>query len=256
MSKEKIFIFDTTLRDGAQTQGVDFSIDDKIKIAEALDNLGVDYVEGGWPGANPTDTEFFQKIKKLKNSTLTAFGMTKKAGRSAENDPGLSALLNTGSPAICLVGKTWDFHVDVALGISKEENLLNILDSAKHFVNKKKEFMFDAEHFFDGYKNNKEYALSCINAAYEGGARWIVLCDTNGGTLPSEVFEIVSEVTRVIPGKNLGIHAHNDTENAVSNSLSAVLAGARQIQGTINGLGERCGNANFNYSKLTFKKNF
>ena len=244
MSKEKIFIFDTTLRDGAQTQGVDFSIDDKIKIADSLDTLGVDYIEGGWPGANPTDTEFFQKIKKLKNSTLTAFGMTKKSGRSAENDLGLSALLNTNSPAICLVGKSWDFHVDVALGISKEENLENISESTKHFVNKKKEFMFDAEHFFDGYKNNKEYALSCIKAAYENGARWIVLCDTNGGTLPNEVFEIVSEVIKVIPGKNLGIHAHNDTENAVSNSLSAVLAGVRQIQGTINGLGERCGNAN------------
>ena len=244
MSKEKIYIFDTTLRDGAQTQGVDFSIDDKLKIANALDNLGVDYIEGGWPGANPTDTEFFQKINKLKNSTLTAFGMTKKTGRSAENDPGLSALLNTNSPAICLVGKSWDFHVKVALEISNQENLENISDSTKHFVNKKKEFMFDAEHFFDGYKNNKEYAISCIKAAYDNGARWIVLCDTNGGTLPNEVFDIVTEVTKIIPGKNLGIHAHNDTENAVSNSLAAVLAGARQIQGTINGLGERCGNAN------------
>ncbi len=262
MSKEKIFIFDTTLRDGAQTQGVDFSIDDKLKIANALDSLGVDYIEGGWPGANPTDTEFFQKIKKLKNSTLTAFGMTKKAGRSAENDPGLSALVNTNSPAICLVGKSWDFHVDVALGISKDENLQNISESTKHFVDKKKEFMFDAEHFFDGYKNNKNYALSCIKTAHENGARWIVLCDTNGGTLPNEVFEIVSEVTKVIPGKKLGIHAHNDTENAVSNSLSAVLAGARQIQGTINGLGERCGNANLMsiipslHLKKTFKDKF
>ena len=244
MTKDKIYIFDTTLRDGAQTQGVDFSIDDKLKIAHSLDILGVDYIEGGWPGANPTDTEFFQKIKKLNNSTLTAFGMTKKAGRSAENDPGLSALMNTNSPAICLVGKSWDFHVDVALGITKEENLENISESAKHFVSQKKEFIFDAEHFFDGYKNNKEYAISCIKEAYSNGARWVVLCDTNGGTLPNEVFEIVSEVTKIIPGKNLGIHAHNDTENAVSNSLSAVLAGARQIQGTINGLGERCGNAN------------
>ena len=244
MSKEKLYIFDTTLRDGAQTQGVDFSIDDKLKIAKSLDDLGVDYIEGGWPGANPTDTEFFQKIEKLNNSTLTAFGMTKKTGRSAENDPGLSALLNINTPAICLVGKSWDFHVDVALGISKDENLGNISESAKHFVSQKKEFMFDAEHFFDGYKNNKDYALSCIKAAFENGARWIVLCDTNGGTLPNEVFDIVSEVAKIIPGKNLGIHAHNDTENAVSNSLSAVLAGARQIQGTINGLGERCGNAN------------
>jgi len=244
MIKEKIYIFDTTLRDGAQTQGVDFSIDDKLKIAEALGSLGVDYIEGGWPGANPTDTEFFQKKINIKNSILTAFGMTKKSGRSAENDPGLSALLNSKAPAICLVGKSWDFHVDVALGISNEENIENIKESAKHFVKEKKEFMFDAEHFFDGFKNNKEYAISCIKSAYENGARWIVLCDTNGGTFPDEVEKIVAEVTKHVPGKNLGIHAHNDTGNAVANSLVAVLAGVRQIQGTINGLGERCGNAN------------
>ena len=170
--------------------------------------------------------------------------MTKKAGRSAENDPGLSALLNTNAPAICLVGKSWDFHVDVALGITKEENLANIKESAKLFVKNKREFMFDAEHFFDGYKKNPEYALSCIKTAFDEGDRWIVLCDTNGGTLPNEVGEIVSEVSKHIPGKNLGIHAHNDTENAVANSLTAVLAGVRQVQGTINGLGERCGNAN------------
>ena len=244
MNKEKLYIFDTTLRDGAQTQGVDFSIDDKIKIAEELDKLGVDYIEGGWPGANPTDTEFFQRNIKYNNSKLTAFGMTKRSGRSAANDPGLSALLNSKASAICLVGKTWDFHVDVALGISKEENLENIIESTKHFVKKNKEFMFDAEHFFDGYKNNPEYALSCIKTAFDEGARWIVLCDTNGGTLPNEVGDIVSKVSQKIPGKNLGIHAHNDTENAVANSLAAVLAGVRQIQGTINGLGERCGNAN------------
>ena len=244
MSKEKIHIFDTTLRDGAQTQGVDFSIDDKLKIAKALDDLGVDYIEGGWPGANPTDTEFFQKKIKFNNSILTAFGMTKRAGRSAENDPGLSSILNSNTPAVCLVGKSWDFHVDVALGISNEENLENISESSKLFVKEKKEFMFDAEHFFDGFKNNKEYALSCIKTAYNNGARWIVLCDTNGGTLPNEISEIVSEVTKTVPGENLGIHAHNDTGNAVANSLAAVLSGARQIQGTINGLGERCGNAN------------
>ena len=244
MIKDKLYIFDTTLRDGAQTQGVDFSIDDKLKIAEALGSLGVDYIEGGWPGANPTDTEFFQKKISLKNSKLTAFGMTKKTGRSAENDPGLSALLNSKAPAICLVGKSWDFHVDVALEISKEENLENIAESTKHFVKKNKEFMFDAEHFFDGFKNNKDYAISCIKSAYDNGARWVVLCDTNGGTLPHEVEKIVTEVINYVPGKNLGIHAHNDTGNAVANSLAAVLAGARQIQGTINGLGERCGNAN------------
>jgi 2-isopropylmalate synthase len=258
MSKEKLYIFDTTLRDGAQTQGVDFSIDDKLKIAEALDKLGVDYIEGGWPGANPTDTEFFQKKKFFKNSTLTAFGMTKKVGRSAENDPGLAALINSNTKAVCVVGKSWDFHVDVALGISNEENLENIRESAKHFIKEKKEFMFDAEHFFDGYKNNPKYALDCIKEAYKQGARWIVLCDTNGGTLPHEVSKIVSEVTKIIPGKNLGIHAHNDTENAVSNTLVAVLAGVRQIQGTINGLGERCGNANLMSLIPTFylKKDF
>ena len=160
MSKEKIYIFDTTLRDGAQTQGVDFSIDDKLKISKALDDLGVDYIEGGWPGANPTDTEFFQKKISLNNSVLTAFGMTKRSGRSAENDPGLSAILNSNTPAVCLVGKSWDFHVDVALGISNKENLENISESTKLFVKEKKEFMFDAEHFFDGFKNNKEYAIS------------------------------------------------------------------------------------------------
>jgi len=244
MSKERLYIFDTTLRDGAQTQGVDFSLEDKEKISLALDNLGVDYIEAGWPGANFTDTEFFQKKHDFKNSKLTSFGMTKRSGRSAENDTGLSAIMNSNTSAVCLVGKSWDFHVDVALGISNEENLDNISESAKHFVKAKKEFMFDAEHFFDGYKANPKYALSCIKAAYDQGARWIILCDTNGGTLPHEVSQIVSEVSKVVPSKNLGIHAHNDTGNAVANSLAAVLSGVRQIQGTINGLGERCGNAN------------
>jgi 2-isopropylmalate synthase len=258
MSKEKLYIFDTTLRDGAQTQGVDFSLDDKEKISVALDDLGVDYIEGGWPGANPTDTEFFQKKHNFKNAKLTSFGMTKKTGRSANNDPGLSALMNSKTSSVCLVGKSWDFHVDVALGISNEENLENISESTKLFVKEKKEFMFDAEHFFDGYKANPKYAISCIKAAFDHGARWIVLCDTNGGTLPHEVTKIVNEVSKVIPGKNLGIHAHNDTGNAVANSLSAVLAGVRHIQGTINGLGERCGNANLMSLIPTFylKKDF
>ncbi len=258
MSKERLYIFDTTLRDGAQTQGVDFSLEDKEKIALALDSLGVDYIEGGWPGANPTDTEFFQKKHDFKNSKLTSFGMTKRSGRSAENDTGLSALMNSNTSAVCLVGKSWDFHVDVALGIKNEENLDNISESAKHFVKAKKEFMFDAEHFFDGYKANPKYAISCIKAAYDQGARWVILCDTNGGTLPHEVTQIVKEVTKVVPGKNLGIHAHNDTGNAVANSLAAVLSGVRQIQGTINGLGERCGNANLMSLIPTFflKKDF
>ena len=262
MSKERLYIFDTTLRDGAQTQGVHFSLDEKIKIAHALDNLGVDYIEGGWPGANPIDTEFFQKKLKLKNSSFTAFGMTKKTGRSAENDPGLSAILNSNTSSVCLVGKAWDFHVDVALGISKKENLENISETTKHFIKNDKEFMFDAEHFFDGYKSNPKYALECIKAAYDNGAKWIVLCDTNGGTLPHEVTEIINEVSKHIPGQNLGIHAHNDTGNAVANSIAAVLAGVRQVQGTINGLGERCGNANLMsliptfYLKDEFKEKF
>ena len=258
MSKEKLYIFDTTLRDGAQTQGVDFSIDDKEKISNSLDTLGVDYIEGGWPGANPTDTEFFDKDHGFNNAKLTAFGMTKKSEHSAENDPMLASLINSKSSSVCLFGKSWDFQVDVALGITNQENLENISESAKHIVSSNKEFIFDAEHFFDGYKSNPDYALKCLKAAHDQGARWIVLCDTNGGTLPHEVTKIVSEVTKHIPGKNLGIHAHNDTENAVANSLAAVQAGVRQIQGTINGLGERCGNANLMslIPSLFLKKDF
>ena len=244
MSKDKVYIFDTTLRDGAQTEGVDFTVNDKVKIAKSLNDLGVDYIEGGWPGANPTDTDYFNTPQKLDKSIFTAFGMTKKLGRSADNDPSLAPILNANTKAVCIVGKTWDFHVDVALGITNKENLENIKETAKHFVKENKEFMFDAEHFFDGYKANPSYALSCLHAAFDEGARWIVLCDTNGGTLPHEITKIVEEVSKVIPGKNLGIHAHNDTGNAVANSLAAVWAGVRQVQGTINGLGERCGNAN------------
>ena len=258
MSKDQLYIFDTTLRDGAQTQGVDFSIDDKVKISNSLENLGVDYIEAGWPGANPTDTEFFNKDHGFKNAKLTAFGMTKKSEHSAKNDPMLASLINSKSSSICLFGKSWDFQVRVALGISNQENLENISESANHIVGSGKEFMFDAEHFFDGYKSNPEYAIKCLKAAFDQGARWIILCDTNGGTLPYEVTKIVSEVTKHIPGENLGIHAHNDTENAVANSLAAVQAGVRQIQGTINGLGERCGNANLMslIPSLFLKKDF
>ena len=258
MSKEKIFIFDTTLRDGAQTEGVDFSVEDKNKIAKVLSEVGVDYIEGGWPGANPIDTEFFSKPISLGKSIFTAFGMTKKTGRSAENDPSLSPLINASCPAVCVVGKAWDFHVKIALGINNKDNLENIKDTAKHIVKNGKEFLFDAEHFFDGYKSNPNYALDCLKHAFDQGARWLVLCDTNGGTLPHEVGEIVSKVTKVIPGKNLGIHAHNDTENAVANSLTAIQAGVRQVQGTINGLGERCGNANLMsvIPTLSLKKTF
>ncbi len=240
----RIYLFDTTLRDGAQTQGVDFTIADKRAIARELDKIGIDYIEGGWPGANPTDDGFFGEPPKLKTATFTAFGMTRRSGRSVANDPGLSAVLNAGTPAVCLVGKTWDFHVDVALGVTNEENLRSIADSVAAIVDRGGEALFDCEHFFDGYKNNPDYALACAKAAHEAGTRWVVLCDTNGGALPDEVEHIVSEVAEHIPGDHLGIHAHNDTENAVANTLAAVRAGARHVQGTLNGLGERCGNAN------------
>ncbi len=244
MSKERLYLFDTTLRDGAQTNGVDFSVDDKLLIAETLDELGVDYIEGGYPGANHTDTAFFEETQNYKTAKLTAFGMTKRAGRSIENDPGFQGVLQSQASAICLVAKSWDYHVRVALGITNEENLECIRQSIKAVKEKNKEAMLDCEHFFDGYKANPEYALQCAKAAYETGARWIVLCDTNGGTLPNEISHIVSEVVKEIPGAQLGIHTHNDTENAVANSLAAIRAGVRQVQGTLNGLGERCGNAN------------
>ena len=240
----RIYLFDSTLRDGAQTQGVDFSVADKSAIARALDGIGIDYVEGGWPGANPTDDAFFRDAPVLERAKFTAFGMTRRPGRSVENDPGLAALLDVKPAAVCMVGKTWDYHVDVALEIPRDENIQMISDSIAYAKAKVGESLFDAEHFFDGYKANPDYALSCIKAAYAAGARWVVLCDTNGGTLPHEIDRIVREIAEHVPGSHLGIHCHNDTENAVANSLAAVNAGARQIQGTLNGLGERCGNAN------------
>ncbi len=243
MARERLYLFDTTLRDGAQTNGVDFTLADKLAISGMLDKLGIDYVEGGYPGANPTDTELFSTDRKLKN-TFTAFGMTRRPGRSTSNDPGLAALLDAKADAICFVAKSWDFHVKVALETTDEENLASIRDSVTAAKAKGREVLLDCEHFFDGYKANPKYALACAKAAYDSGARWVVLCDTNGGTLPHEVERIVGEVCKAIPGAHVGIHAHNDTEQAVANSLAAVRAGARQIQGTINGLGERCGNAN------------
>ncbi|MCB4454148.1 citramalate synthase [Leisingera sp. McT4-56] len=244
MAKERLYLYDTTLRDGQQTQGVQFSTEEKKQIAQALDKLGVDYIEGGWPGANPTDSAFFGEVPETR-STMTAFGMTKRAGRSAENDDVLAAVMNAGTPAVCLVGKSHDYHVTHALGITLEDNLQNIRASVAHIAAQGREALFDAEHFFDGYKDNPDYALAACRAALEAGARWVVLCDTNGGALPAEVHRIVSEVVATgIPGEKLGIHTHNDTENAVACSLAAVDAGARQIQGTLNGLGERCGNAN------------
>ncbi len=244
MKKPRVYLYDSTLRDGAQTSTVNFNSQDKIKIAQSLDSLGIDYIEGGWPGANHTDDEFFANLPRLKKSQFTAFGMTRRNGVSASNDAGLNALINSGVKSICIVGKTWDFHLKHALNISEKENLAMISESIAQIVKKKKEAMFDAEHFFDGYKANPKFALRAAKAAFDAGARWVVLCDTNGGTLPSEISKIVKEVTKVIPGENLEIHCHNDTGNAVANSIAAVESGVRQVQGTINGLGERCGNAN------------
>ncbi|HZS83898.1 MAG TPA: citramalate synthase [Stellaceae bacterium] len=243
MAGERIYLYDTTLRDGAQTQGVDFGPADKAVIARELDRLGIDYIEGGWPGANPTDDALFREPPRLGRARLAAFGMTRRAGRSAANDPGLAATLGCGARVACLVGKSWDFQVETALGVSLAENLAMIAESVGLAACRLDETLFDAEHFFDGYKANPDYALSCLAAARDAGARWIVLCDTNGGTLPHEVEAIVREVVRTVPGERLGIHCHNDTANAVANSLAAIRAGARQVQGTLNGLGERCGNA-------------
>jgi len=243
VTRERLFIFDTTLRDGAQTHGVDFSVEDKRQIAQALDRLGVDYIEGGWPGANPTDTAFFGDRPSLR-ARFTAFGMTKRAGRSAANDPSLAPVLDASVDAICLVGKTSAFQVKVALEISPEENLDNIARSMEAILERKREALFDAEHFFDGYKADPDYALASIRTAHEAGAKWIVLCDTNGGVMPEEAYAIVSAVKDKLPGAAIGIHAHNDTDQAVAVSLAAIRAGARQVQGTLNGLGERCGNAN------------
>ena len=244
MSRERLYLFDTTLRDGQQTQGVQFSTAEKIQIARALDELGLDYIEGGWPGANPTDSAFFDEAPKTK-ARMTAFGMTKRSGRSAENDDVLAAVMNAGTDTVCLVGKSNLFHVTDALGISPDENIENIRASIAHIVAQGREALFDAEHFFDGYALDPGYAVACLEAAKDAGARWLVLCDTNGGTMPSRVGAIVDElIGQGLPGAQLGIHTHNDTEQAVAGSLAAVEAGARHIQGTLNGLGERCGNAN------------
>ncbi len=244
MARERLYLFDTTLRDGAQTTGVDFSLEDKRLILATLDELGLDYIEGGYPGANVTDTELFSADPGLKNATFTAFGMTKRAGRSVSNDQGFQATLQAKARAICLVAKAWDYHVRVALGISNEENLAGVAESVQAVAKSGRAAMIDCEHFFDGYKGNRDYALAVATTAYTSGARWVVLCDTNGGTLPHEIGEIVADVAGHVPGTHLGIHTHNDTENAVANTLAAVRAGVRQIQGALNGLGERCGNAN------------
>ncbi len=252
MSARHITLFDTTLRDGAQSSGVDFSLADKRVLANALDQFGIDYIEGGWPGANPSDSKFFANPPQFAHAKLVAFGMTCRAERSAGNDPSLTQVLSAKSPLACLVGKSSAFQVDEVLKIAREENLRMIKDSCAETVKRKGEgnCFFDAEHFFDGYKLDSSYALACLEAAAAGGASTLVLCDTNGGTLPFEVERITSEVSarlvnyeKINKKINLGIHAHNDTGNAIANSLAAVRAGADQVQGTLNGIGERCGNA-------------
>ena len=245
MTRQRLYFYDTSLRDGQQTFGAQFSTDEKIQLTKSMDDIGIDYIEGGWPGANPTDNEFFDSAPSLRSAKLAAFGMTKRAGRSARNDPTLASVLNAGTKTVCVVGKASAFQVKSVLRVSLEENLSMISDSIAHITKLKREAIFDAEHFFDGFKLDPSYSIESLFAAFENGARWIVLCDTNGGTLPEEIRRITRKVIESgIPGSRLGIHTHNDTENAVAGSLAAVDVGVRQVQGTLNGIGERCGNAN------------
>jgi 2-isopropylmalate synthase len=240
-----IKIYDTTLRDGTQGEGVSFSMEDKVRIATRLDALGIHYIEGGWPGSNPKDLRFFRRMQdvSLKNARLAAFSMTRRAGGSAESDPNMKAVLEAGAPVATIVGKSWDFHVTHALETTLHENVSMIGDTIAWLAPRVEEVLYDAEHFFDGFRANRDYALATLAAADAGGARWLVLCDTNGGTLPGDLVEIVREVKRHVRAP-LGIHVHNDAECAVANSLAAVLEGVDHVQGTINGYGERCGNAN------------
>ncbi|MFC1478664.1 citramalate synthase [Candidatus Margulisiibacteriota bacterium] len=244
MSK-KVYLFDTTLRDGEQGENISFTVADKIKIAKLLDDFGIDYIEGGWPGSNPKAVEFFNEMKsiKLKRAKLAAFGSTRRANVTAAKDKNLQAIVETGVPVAVIFGKSWDFHALKALKVTLKENLAMITDSVAYLKKKGLEVFFDAEHFFDGYKNNPEYALQTLLAAEKAGADFIVLCDTNGGTMPLEVQEIVKTVKKTVKAP-LGIHAHNDSDCSVANSVVAVESGCTQVQGTINGYGERCGNAN------------
>lgn len=240
-----ITIFDTTLRDGTQGEGISLSADDKLKIAVKLDELGVHYIEGGNPGSNGKDVEFFRRVKDLNlRAKIVAFGSTRRKGASVEEDENLRLIAESGVQAASLVGKSWDFHVHTALQTTLEENLAMIGDSIAYLKRRGLEVLFDAEHFFDGYKNNQDYAKTVLRTASDAGADWLVLCDTNGGTMPHEIREIVTALVAEMPDVRLGIHTHNDCELAVANALSAVSAGALQVQGTINGYGERCGNAN------------
>jgi len=238
-------LYDTTLRDGAQEEGISFSVEDKLKICQKLDELGIDFIEGGWPGSNPKDTEFFARARNLRltQSTLVAFGSTRRSGCRAEEDPNLRALLQAKTKAVTIVGKAWDKQVTRVLETTLEENLSMITDSVTYLKAKGLRVFFDAEHFFDGYRDNPEHALQVVTAAAKAGAKCVVLCDTNGGSLPQQIAEAVRAVRKATPIA-LGIHAHNDAELAVANTLAAVEAGAVQVHGTINGYGERCGNAN------------
>ncbi len=242
----KIKIYDTTLRDGMQAQGISFSVEDKLLIARRFDEFGMDYVEGGFPQSNPKETQFFEELARnpLKNAKLVAFGSTRRAGTKVQDDAGIRALLEAQAPACTVVGKCWDLHVKDVLRCSNEENIAICADSVGYLVSKGKEVIFDAEHFFDGYQANPDYAIKVLAAAAQAGASCLVLCETNGGKLPHEVYDITSAVARALPGVEIGIHCHNDTDCAVANSLAAVRAGSRHIQGTVNGMGERAGNAN------------
>lgn len=243
---KKIQLYDTTLRDGMQAEGVSFSLEDKIAIAKCLDELGIDYIEGGYAASNQKEMQFFHEIIKLglNNSKVAAFGNTRRADTSVEDDASLNAMLACKAPAGTLVGKSWDMHVTQVLGCSLDENLVICNESVKYLKNKGVETIFDAEHFYDGYKNNPQYAMKVLQAAADAGADSLVLCDTNGGCLPEEIYEITSTVCEQFGDVVVGIHTHNDTDCAVANSLASVRAGCRMVQGTINGLGERCGNAN------------
>ncbi len=246
MKDNWVEIYDTTLRDGAQGEGLSYSVEDKLKIAQALDEIGVTYIEGGWPGANPKDVEFFERAKsvQLHNAQFAAFGSTRRANGMAADDPIVQGLLAAQTPIVTIFGKSWDFHVDIALKTTLEENLRMIADTISHLKSCGRRAFYDAEHFFDGFRANAEYALDTLRAAAEAGAETIILCDTNGGTLPERVAEVVSLVHSRLPNVRVGIHCHNDSELAVANSLSAVEAGATHVQGVMNGYGERCGNAN------------
>ena len=243
---KKIEIYDTTLRDGAQSEGINFSVSDKFKIINKLDDLGIDYIEAGWPGANPVDNEVFKKLEtiNLKNAKIAAFGSTRKANTNVENDNVILNLVKSGAPVITIFGKSWDFQVTEALNTTLEENLSMIKDSIEFLIKSNKEVFFDAEHFFDGFKNNKGYALEVLKTAHHAGAKRLILCDTNGGCINNDIYKITREVVSVLPDAIIGIHAHNDAELAVANTLASIDAGAMQVQGTINGYGERCGNAN------------